>query len=124
MQFNEFIDQVRERTRLDTPEDAERVARAVLETLGERLDRKVRNGVEAQLPNELKEVLLARAQTTDQYSLEEFFNRVGARADLTHQDAAQRTRQVLSVLQDAIAEGEKRQILESLPPEYGPLFSA
>ena len=124
MQFSEFIDHVRERTRLETPEEAERVARAVLETLGERLDRKVRNGVEAQLPNELKEALLARAQTADEYTLEEFYNRVGARADLTHENAAERTRQVLSVLQGAIAEGEKRQILESLPPEYGQLFSA
>ena len=124
MQFSDFIDQVRERTGLDTSEDAERLARAVLETLGERLDRKVRNGVEAQLPDELKDVLLARAQNTDQFTLEEFYNRVGARADLTYQDATEHTRQVLAVLQDAIAEGEKKQILESLPPDYGQLFSA
>lgn len=124
MQFSDFIDQVRERTGLDTSEDAERLARAVLETLGERLDRKVRNGVEAQLPNELKDVLLARAQNTDQYTLEEFYNRVGARADLNYRDATKRTQQVLAVLQEAIAEGEKMQILESLPAEYGQLFSA
>ena len=124
MQFDEFINRVQERTGLDTSEDAERLARAVLETLGERLDRKVRNGVEAQLPNELKDVLLARAQNTDQFTLEEFYNRVGARADLTYQDATEHTRQVLAVLQDAIAEGEKKQILESLPPDYGQLFSA
>ena len=124
MQFDEFINRVQERTGLDTSEDAERLARAVLETLGERLDRKVRNGVEAQLPNELKDVLLARTQNTEQFTLEEFYNRVGARADLTYQDATEHTRQVLAVLQEAIAEGEKMQILESLPAEYGQLFSA
>lgn len=41
------------------------LVRAVLETLGERLDRKVRNGVEAQLPNMLKEFLLARSENPD-----------------------------------------------------------
>ena len=118
MQFDEFIDRVQERTGLNSREEVEAVIGAVLETLGERLDRKVRNGVEAQLPNELKESLLARAQNTDQYNIEEFFNRVGARADLRHQDATERTRQVLSVLRESISEGEIQDIRESLPGEY------
>jgi uncharacterized protein (DUF2267 family) len=118
MQFDEFIDRVQERTGLNSREDVEAVVRAVLETLGERLDRKVRNGVESQLPNELKEFLLTRAQNTDQYNIEEFFNRVGARADLTYQDATERTRQVLSVLRESISDGEIQDIRESLPGEY------
>lgn len=123
MQFDEFINRVQEQTRMDGPEDAERIARAVLETLGERIDRKVRNGVVAQLPPALKDLVLERAQTNDQYTLEEFYNRVGARAGLTHQTARERTRQVLSVFQEAIGEGETRQILESLPTDYGQLFN-
>jgi uncharacterized protein (DUF2267 family) len=78
--------------------------------------------VEAQLPNELKEFLLTRAQNTDQYNVEEFFNRVGARADLTYQDATERTRQVLSVLRESIAGGEIQDIRESLPGEYDTLL--
>jgi uncharacterized protein (DUF2267 family) len=122
MQFDEFIKRVQEQARLDAQEDAETIVRAVLETLGERLDRKVRNGVLAQLPNELKDYLMMRADAEDQYTAEEFYNRVGARASLTFQTATERTRQVLSVLQDSIAEGETRQILESLPGEYAELF--
>ena len=69
MQFEEFITRVQEQARLDTREDAITITRAVLETLGERLDRKVRNGVEAQLPNELKEFLLARVGSGDQLAI-------------------------------------------------------
>jgi uncharacterized protein (DUF2267 family) len=93
-----------------------------LETLGERLDRKVRNGLEAQLPNELKDFLLARKENTDQYDLQEFYNRVGARADLKVRDATERTRQVFSVLQQAVPSGEIEDILEDLPSQYRELF--
>ena len=51
-----------------------------------------------------------------------FYNRVAARADLKHQNGIERTRQVLSVLWQAIARGEIRDILESLPGEYEELF--
>ena len=123
MQFHEFITRVREQTRLKSDEDAITVARAVLETLGERLDGKVRNGLVAQLPKELKEFLLARADHSDQYDVEEFYKRIGARADLTYEDARERTGQVLSVLREAVPEGEIADILEDLPPEYGKLFA-
>ncbi|HET6822337.1 MAG TPA: DUF2267 domain-containing protein [Anaerolineales bacterium] len=123
MQFDDFVTRVQEQTRLDTRDEAIQITRAVLETLGERLDRKVRNGVEAQLPNELKEFLLARAEYGEQYDLQEFYNRVGARADLTYGNATERTRQVISVLREAIPDGEIEDILEDLPPEYGGLFA-
>jgi uncharacterized protein (DUF2267 family) len=122
MQFDEFISQVQEQSKLAAREDAIGITKAVLETLGERLDRKVRNGVVAQLPDELKEFLLARSDNTDRYELSEFYNRVGARADLNYQDAVRRTWQVFSVLRQAIAAGEVQDILESLPSGYEELF--
>ena len=106
MQFDEFIQRVQEQADLDTRPQAITLTRAVLETLGERLDRKVRDGVAAQLPNELKDFLLARGVETDRYVLPEFYNRVGARADLKYYDAAERTWQVCSVLRQAISQGE------------------
>lgn len=123
MQFDEVMDRVQDTTGLAEREEAVSVTRAVLETLGERVDRKVWNGIAAQLPDELKEFLLARAETTDRYPLTEFYNRVGARADLKYNDAAERTRQVFSVLREAISGGEWRNLVESLPrDEYGELF--
>ena len=122
MQFDDFITRVQEQARLDTREESIQLTRAVLETLGERLDRKIRNGLEAQLPNELKEFLLARAEHGDLYDVHEFYNRVGARADLTYSDATERTRQVVLVLREAIPGGELEDIRGDLPPEYRELF--
>ena len=123
MQFDDFITRVQEQARLDTREESIRITRAVLETLGERLDRKVRNGLEAQLPNELKDFLLARVAHSDQYDLQEFYNRVGGRADLTAREATERTKQVVAVLREAVPGGEIEDILEDLSPEYGELFA-
>ena len=123
MQFDDFITRVQEQARLDTREESIRITRAVLETLGERLDRKVRNSLEAQLPNELKDFLLARVEHSDQYDLQEFYNRVGARADLTAREATERTKQVVAVLREAVPGGEIEDILEDLSPEYGELFA-
>ena len=123
MQFDDFITRVQEQARLNTREESIRITRAVLETLGERLDRKVRNGLEAQLPNELKDFLLARVEHSDQYDLQEFYNRVGARADLTAREATERTKQVVAVLREAVPGGEIEDILEDLSPEYGELFA-
>lgn len=122
MQFDEFINRVQEQTSLDTREEAVAVTRAVLETLGERLDRKVSNGVAAQLPDELKGFLLTRQDNIDRYPLEEFYNRVGARADLKYQDATERTVQVFSVLRQAITAGEVQDIQADLPSEFEELF--
>lgn len=123
MQFDEFIDQVQKQTGLSARQDAVGVTRAVLETLGERVDRKIWNGIAAQLPDELKEFLLARAEYTDRYPLTEFYNRVGARANLKYNDASERTRQVFSVLRQAISAGEWDNLVESLPRgEYGEVF--
>jgi uncharacterized protein (DUF2267 family) len=122
MQFDDFIRAVQEQARLDTREESIAITRAVLETLGEGLDRRVRNGIEAQLPNELKAFLLAREGNADRYDLAEFYTRVTARAELKHQDALEQTWQVLSVLRQAISEGELQHLLESLPGEYAGLF--
>ena len=122
MQFDDFLTRVQEQAGLNTRDEAINITRAVLETLGERLDRKVRNGLEAQLPNELKEFLLGRVEHSDQYDLQEFYNRVGARADLKYGDSVERTRQVISVLRQAVPGGEIEDILEDLSPEFGELF--
>ena len=122
MQFDDFINRVQEQTRVDTPQEAIAITKAVLETLGERLDRKVRNGVAAQLPKELKEFLLARSDKTDEYGVTEFYNRVGARSELKYQEALTHTRQVFTVLRQAIPGGEIQDILEYLPEEYESRF--
>jgi uncharacterized protein (DUF2267 family) len=65
---------------------------------------------------------LEKSDSTDQYELPEFYNRICARTDLKYQDATARTWQVFSVLRQAIPEGEAQDILEVLPSEYAILF--
>lgn len=129
MQYNQFIENVQKKTGINSRDEAVAVTRAVLETLGERLDQRTRNGLVAEVPNELKVYLEARgnhpdsyATDPDHYTLTEFYKRVGARANLTYYDAAQRTWQVMSVLQQAIPSGERDEIINSLPEEFCELF--
>ena len=121
MRYDEFVDRVLEKSGLDSREQAIELTKATLETLGERLDRKVLRGVASQLPDELKELLLNRGDG-DQYQLQEFYQRVGARADTNYNDAAKRAQAVLSVLQEAISAGEVQDMIDSLPGQYAKLF--
>ncbi len=121
MQYEEFIDRVLEKSRLDSRERATDITRATLETLGERLDRTVRRGVASQLPAELKELLLSRTDG-EEYPLQEFYTRVGARAGTKYYDAAERATAVLSVLRESVSSGQLQEMIDSLPDQYSRLF--
>lgn len=121
MQYDEFIDRVWEKSRLESRERAIEITQATLETLGERLDRTVRRGVASQLPKELKDMLLSRPDT-DLYELQEFYQRVGARADTKYYDAAERATAVLSILREAVSKGQIQEMIDSLPEQFSRLF--
>ncbi len=120
MRYNEFVARVREHARLESREAAARLAVAVLETLGERLTKTMKEHLASQLPLELKEPALRR--NTDRFDLEVFYDRVGARADIGYAQAVARTRAVMKVLREAIAQGEIDHILSELPEEFEEAF--
>ncbi len=121
MQYNEFMQHVQEYASLGSQAEAERVAVAVLETLGERLTKTEREHLAAQLPNELKHHL-TRSPIADRYSLEVFYDKVGARSKTKYVHAKLLSLAVARVLREAVAPGELRDILTDLPAEYGELF--
>ncbi len=121
MNYAQFIEQVRDCAQLDSKEQAEKITVAALETLGERLSRQERNDLAAQLPPELKK-MLNRRPTTDRFSLEEFYNRFGARAGLTYGDAVKQSHEVMRVMCQAAASRELDDILAEFPDEYLELF--
>ncbi|HEX6387556.1 MAG TPA: DUF2267 domain-containing protein [Anaerolineae bacterium] len=129
MQYDEFMDRVQERADLDSRDDAALITEVVLATLGERLYRTEAAELAAQLPKELQGHFFARQppentrQDTDRFSLEEFYNRVSARADVNYSQAQKLTRAVVAVLQEAVTPGEWQDALSTLPSEYGELFS-
>ncbi|MBS3818933.1 DUF2267 domain-containing protein [bacterium] len=129
MQYQEFMDKVKKKIRFENEEDCLRTVRAVLATLGERLPSTERRRLTTQLPKELEEFFHERLVTQqieehgDRYSLEEFYNRVGARAGILHGESVKKAKAVLSVLQEAVSQGEMQDVREVLPDDFRELFS-
>ena len=122
MQYDEFITRVQEEAELEDRAEAEAITEATLETLSERLTRMERRNVIAELPDELKEFLWKREETT-RFLLDEFYNRVAARADLRAPEAVHRSQAVMTVLMEAISAGQINAVLKELPEEFEELFT-
>ena len=124
MRYHIFIDRVTERVHLPGRDEAIRTARAVLETLGERLYKTERSKLAAELPKELKGFLGEKAafkltrENQDRFTMQEFHNRVGERAGTGHREAVRRTEGVFAVLGEAVSEGVLSESLRSLPEEF------
>lgn len=121
MQYDDFIDRVQQRAGLNSQEGAARAVRATLETLGERLSRVETRQLATQLPKELQ-VYLHPRQESQIFSLDEFFNRVSARAHVRWAEAVDQARAVLGVLREAVSAGEIDDVRLELAPDYDALF--
>ncbi len=121
MKYAEFIQKVKDYASLEKSEDAEKITRATLETLNERLSRTHREHLAAQLPEELK-TYLPRRQHMEYLLLEEFYERIGNRANVSYQHAVKYSQAVAKVLIEAVAPGELEDILSGFPREYNELF--
>jgi len=124
VEYTAFIENVRQRAGLETTEEAKRTVEATLETLGEHLylHRRERRHLASQLPTELKSALEQRQGTTH-FSVDEFYDRVGARADLSRQETIERATAVIDVLREAVAPGEWEHIVSELPQDYEELLA-
>ena len=120
MNYEVFVEHVQRRADLPRTE-AEGVSAVVLETLGELLDAEQRKQVTAQLPVELKPLMARRR--TDRIGLEEFYNRVRARADVGTPQAVAYSKAVAMTLQEALSPAEMDLLLSWLPHEYAELFN-
>lgn len=128
MQYDAFIQRIQEYADLETQAEAVALTKAVLATLGERLYRTERDELAAQLPNGVKEFLFAERdrgntrQVVQRFSLEEFYNRVSARAEIGRPDAIRQAKAVMAVLQEAVSAGEVQDVMAELPDEFTELF--
>ena len=129
MQQDEFLNKVQNYGDLDSTDEALRMTEIFLGTLGEWLYRTEVHNLAAQLPRELQGFLYRERdpervrEQTEHLPLEEFYNRIKARADVTYKEAARIAHAVARVLQEAISPGEMEDVLEELPDEFGTLFS-
>lgn len=123
MKYDEFVGQVHHQARLASRGEAVRATHATLETLAERLTADQAEHLAAQLPQEIGKYLHL-ANGGGRFGLDEFFQRVAERETVDLPEAVHHARAVVSVLGDAVTEGELEHVLAQLPDEYEPLFQA
>jgi uncharacterized protein (DUF2267 family) len=119
--YDGFVREVAARADVSRPE-ATVLARATLQTLGERLTGGEASDLAAQLPKELKEWLVGSAQpTAEAFRLDEFIRRVSERANVPPGEARQGARAVFLTLRDAVTGGEFTDMMSQLPKEFAEL---
>ena len=123
MQYEEFIEQVRQRAALASTAEAEEAARATLTVLGEYLSGGEGLDLASQLPQGLAEVL--RQQPPDRsmvFSLNDFVQLVGEEEGVGDGGALAHARAVVGVLGEAVSRGEMEDVRRQFPSEFDPLF--
>jgi len=129
MRYHELVHRVQEESGLDDRHEAVRAIRATLSSLGECLYRTERRHLASQLPKEAQRFLgehvdpAVQRQGAACLTLQEFYDRVGARADVTRTHAIERAKAVAAVLEETMPEGEWRHIIEEMPKSYRGLLA-
>ncbi|MEU2742782.1 DUF2267 domain-containing protein [Streptomyces sp. NPDC007095] len=123
MRWVAFLDQVKERGKYETTEEAARAARTVLALLGAHMVGEVRAELAARLPEELSLILLNPLPAREPLSPERFVRATAAWIEgATEQTAAWDVGAVLSTAADAAGEELTGRILLQLPAGYDLLF--
>jgi uncharacterized protein (DUF2267 family) len=123
VQYEEFIDRVRQRAELGSFSEAETATQATLTTLGEYLSGGEGLDLASQLPQGLAEHL--RRQPPNRamlFSLNDFLQEVGEREGANTDEALAHVRAVVGVLQEAVSEGEMADVRRQFPSEFDTLF--
>ncbi len=123
MQYEEFTRRVQKRAGLATTAEAEEAIRAVLTTLGEYLGGGEGLDLASQLPQGIAEHLRRQPPGRSEiFSLNDFLQRVGEIEGAGTEEALDHTRVVMSVLQEAVSEGEMEDVRRQFPSEFDTLF--
>ena len=130
MQYRAFIDQVRTRALLEDTAEAEKVIRATLETLGERIVATEVKALADHLPPEIGAYLhqeeherQAGEEEKGPMDLDEFYRRVARREGVARKDAVYHARVVASVLSAALPAAAFARLRSLLPDEFDHLFA-
>jgi uncharacterized protein (DUF2267 family) len=121
MDYDTLVAEVAERARADR-DQATTALIATLEVLGERISRGEREDLAAQLPPEVKRLVLQDGHAGRRMSLNEFLQRIAEREGSDVRTARRHATAVLRTLQEAVGEGEMEDVFAQLPPEYRTLL--
>ncbi|NJM18513.1 MAG: DUF2267 domain-containing protein [Richelia sp. RM2_1_2] len=123
MKYEEFIKHVQSVAQVDSREQTERVTRATLETIKERIVGDEAKNLAAQLPEEIAQYLRGREGENGQhFKLQEFIERVSKKANVESTDAIMHVRAVFTVLQNAVSPGEFADFKHNFSDDYAELF--
>jgi uncharacterized protein (DUF2267 family) len=111
MHYEQFVQKVQEYGGLKDAAEAAKVMQATIETMSECMPRTHREHLAAQLPEELRS-RFPRNQHMEYFTLEEFYQRIGNRADSSDRNAVKYAEGVARVLREAVGRGELNDILE------------
>lgn len=121
MEYSEFTGEVQHRLELDTQGHAVQATRAVLTTLGERLQEGEATDLASPLPLEIDYYLL-NADHGQRFDYPEFVERVADRAEVEEGEAAFYAQAVVDLLADVVPAGEIEDLQGQFPDDYDDLF--
>lgn len=129
MKHDQFIGLLQNRAHLSSRGEAEGVARATLETLGERIPDQLADKLASQLPPEIGEHLHRYAMpdhhgTGEHFGFDEFTHRVSEREHADEPDAVYHSRVVFELLRQVTTGGVMDHVRDSLPDDLRPLVDA
>lgn len=121
MDYSEFLGELQHRIEEDDLGSAVKNARAVLTTLGERIQADEAKDLAATLPMEIDR-FLTEAESEQRFDFTEFLERVADRADVDVAEAKLRSQVVVALVAEVVPEGEVDDIEDGLPADYEELF--
>ncbi|WP_435181787.1 DUF2267 domain-containing protein [Halorussus sp. AFM4] len=122
MKYDDFMGEVQHRLELPDTGRAVRATRAVLQSLGERLQAGEAEDLAASLPMEV-DYYLESADSGQRFDYDEFVGKVADRANVDRSDAAYYAKAVFGLVSELVSAGEIEQVRAQLPDDYEDLFA-
>lgn len=122
MSYEQFLERVMQRAGFEQTEQADKAARATLQTLAERLTKDEKHSLSAELPEPLAQILRTSAHEGD-FDLAEFYERVQRREGGTIHFAVEHTQAVCEALAGVLSEPVLVRLRKHLPEPMAELFA-
>jgi uncharacterized protein (DUF2267 family) len=121
MDLNEFMGEVQHRLELATLGETLRAIRAVLWTLGERIQEGEATDLAGPLPMDV-DFYLRGAESGQRFDYDEFLERVAERANVERDEANFYAQAIVALVADLVPGSEVEQVSQQLPEDFGLLF--
>jgi uncharacterized protein (DUF2267 family) len=124
MNYKEFMGQAQHRLELDELGPAVRASRAVLTTLGERIDPGEATDLASPLPMEVDRYLIEAAERAggEKFTYDEFLNRISERAGVDRSDANYYAQTIVGLVGEIVPAGNMEKVRTQLPEGFASLF--